>query len=102
MGADDQRTSAFPQYTATGTFQRGASAGTLPKNGKGTLPKNGKGTLPRNPTLPRQHIISDYTPSYEPNPNTLEKKKTEKKGNTKAVNPTYIDDVDEEFNYLNY
>lgn len=104
MNADDQRTgAAFPQYTATGSLPRGAGGynnNTLTK--KGTLPRNGKGTLPRNATLPRQHIVSDYTPSYEPNPNTLEKKKSDKKGSSKASSPTFIDDVDDEFDYLKY
>ncbi len=96
MGAEDQRTSAFPQYTTTGTFQRGATTA------GGTLPKNGKGTLPRGTLTRPAKIVSDYTPSYEPNPNTLDKKPPQKKKAAKGSTPTYIDDGDDEFDYLNY
>lgn len=114
MGAEGMRGNPFPtNYSDTGTFQRD----TLSRN-NGTLNKNG--TLGKGGTISRSSlargsgaVVNDYMPSYEPEPKASKGAKKPPGGkprkapsaknpvySAKQHNPTYIDDVDDEFDYL--
>lgn len=112
MGADGMRGNPFPSNYAAGTFQRD----TLNKNGtlgrSSTLGRGG-GTMSRS-TLGGGAVVDDYTPSYEAKPEAKQAKGAKKPSRGHKApsakntgyssktekNPTYIDDVDDEFDYL--
>ncbi len=100
------RDNPFPSSFSATT---GTVGGTLKRDG--TLLKSQRGgTMPR----PMGAVIDDYTPSYEPRNSGAQKSSKKSSGGAKAApstknpgyssksqhNPTYIDDVDDEFDYL--
>ena len=109
MGAAGMRDNSFPStFSATGGTSVG---GTMKRDSTllrgGTIPR---GTIPRGTSA----VIDDFTPTYEPKGQSSGQRSSKK---TMAAppaatnpsfasrargqhNPTYIDDVDDEFDYL--
>lgn len=93
MGAEGMRSNPFPNtFTTTGALVRDSTRKSGTKKG---------GTVTRN-----SRVVDDYYPDYEPNPQAGQgagaggKKSSGDVKNRGQHNPTYIDDVDDEFDYL--
>lgn len=84
MGAEGMRSNPFPNtFTTTGALVRDSTRKSGTKKG---------GTVTR--------VVDDYYPDYEPNPQVGGKKSSGDVKNRGQHNPTYIDDVDDDFDYL--